>query len=148
MNDKIKSLKREIGSTAVFAAIIAVLLFAVAPLALGTDTPLAVVSSWSMDPILHVGDIIVVYGRDKIKEGDIVVYVSASGALIVHRVIAIEENAFGLVYVTKGDANPTPDTPVSPSKVKGKVILVIPYLGSIKLFFERALTSSYSLVRI
>ncbi len=143
-----EKLKEELGLTAVFATIVAVSLFVVAPLALGTDTPLAVVSSWSMEPTLHVGDIIVVYGRDRIREGDIVVYVSASGTLIVHRVIAIEEGAFGLVYVTKGDANPTPDTPVPPSRVKGKVILVIPYLGNIKLLFERMFVSPYSLIRV
>ncbi len=99
---------------------------------LRTQVPLAVVSSWSMEPTLHVGDIVIVVGSESYSVGDIVIYESPSG-LIVHRIIGIEGNA----YVTKGDANPFPDSiHPPPTSIKGKVVFVIPYIGAIKLAFE------------
>ncbi|QOJ78336.1 signal peptidase I [Infirmifilum lucidum] len=99
---------------------------------LRTQVPLAVVSSWSMEPTLHVGDIVIVVGSESYSVGDIVVYESPSG-LIVHRIVGIVGDA----YVTKGDANPFPDsTHPSLTSIKGKVVFVIPYIGAIKLAFE------------
>lgn len=110
------------------------------PKLLGTDTPLAVVTSWSMEPTLHVGDLIVVSGREQLRTGDIIVYVKPSGELIVHRLVEIRETALGTIYITKGDANPFPDEPpVGPERVKGKVVLVIPYLGVVRLLAEWAI---------
>jgi signal peptidase I len=63
--------------------------------------------------------------------------VKPNGELIVHRLIAVEETAWKVVYITKGDANPYPDEPVDPVRVKGKVVFVIPYLGVVRLFVER-----------
>jgi len=129
--------KRAVLSTLLtIAAVVA--LVKVSPLMLHTDTPLAVVSSWSMEPTLHVGDLIVVANWGDVKVGDIIVYVDGRGSLIVHRVVAIRHSAAGILYVTKGDANPLPDAvPVPPSRVKGKVILVVPYIGVVKLAFEQ-----------
>ncbi len=100
---------------------------------LHTTVPLAVVSSWSMEPVLHVGDIVIVSGSSSYSVGDIVVYDNGRN-LIVHRIVGVQ----GSHYITKGDANSFPDN-FRPSikDVKGKVIVVIPYLGSIKLFFEK-----------
>lgn len=100
---------------------------------LHTQVPLAVVSSWSMEPTLHVGDIVVVAGSENYSVGEIVVYESPSG-LIVHRVVKVNTNSF----ITKGDANPYPDS-INPTltMIKGKVIFVIPYIGNIKLLFEQ-----------
>lgn len=102
---------------------------------LRTSVPLAVVSSWSMEPTLHVGDIVVVSGSSNYSRGDIVVYESFSG-LIVHRIVAYTEGG----YITKGDANPYPDS-IHPSEktIKGKVVLVVPYVGTLKLVFEQML---------
>ncbi|MCD6562325.1 MAG: signal peptidase I [Thermoproteales archaeon] len=103
---------------------------------LKTEVPLAVVSSWSMEPIFHVGDMIIVQGCKKYNIGDIIVYQDhfIKTKLIVHRVIKVKNDA----YITKGDANYSPDVhPVKKNQIKGKVILVIPYLGTIKLLFER-----------
>ncbi|MEZ0345378.1 MAG: signal peptidase I [Infirmifilum sp.] len=103
---------------------------------LHTQVPLAVVSSWSMEPTLHVGDIVVVAGAKSYSPGEIVVYESPSG-LIVHRVVEVHSTE----YITKGDANPYPDS-IHPTQemVKGKVVFVIPYIGNIKLFFEQLIT--------
>lgn len=104
-------------------------------LVLHTDTPLAVVSSWSMDPTLHVGDLIVVYGG-KVEIGEPIIFMRSDGRYVVHRVVAERDGCF----ITKGDANISPDfTPVCDKNIKGKVLFVIPYMGTLKLFFERIL---------
>lgn len=69
-----------------------------------------------------------------------------AGVDIVHRVRFALNTSTGVIYFTKGDNNPAYDfmaydeasgrmnSPVSPSQVKGRVILRIPQLGSFKLF--------------
>ena len=101
---------------------------------LHTDVPLAVVSSWSMEPTLHVGDLVIVQGQSSYKPGDIVVY-STGHSLVVHRIVRILDDGS---FLTKGDANIYADA-IHPklSQIKGKVILVAPYFGSLKLFIER-----------
>ncbi|MCX8180553.1 MAG: signal peptidase I [Thermofilaceae archaeon] len=120
----------------ILAFTLVVLVF-VAPRALETDAPLAVVTSWSMEPTLHVGDLIVVKGTHEPEIGDVVVYVKPNGELIVHRLIEIRHTLAGVEYITKGDANAWPDPPVYPNQLKGKVILVVPYIGVLRLFFEK-----------
>jgi signal peptidase len=130
-------LKRDLAfDVAVLALVVVALIFG-APRLLNTDTPLAVVTSWSMEPTLHVGDLIVVSGREPLRIGDVIVYAKPNGELIVHRLVAVEEGLRGTLFITKGDANPGVDAPVDPGRVKGKVILVIPYLGTLRLFVER-----------
>jgi len=97
-------------------------------------TPLAVVSSWSMEPTIHVGDLIIIAPRGRLMPGEIVIYQS-DNKLIVHRLLRFE----GKHLITKGDANRYADFPVSPNQVRGKVALVIPYLGIIKLAVEKTL---------
>ena len=103
---------------------------------LRTDIPLAVVSSWSMEPTLHIADIIVVYGgSNEYAIGDVIVYTKYGRKLIVHRVVEIEGPKGP--FITKGDANIAHDIPpVKLSQVKGKVVLVVPYLGVFKLMVE------------
>lgn len=101
---------------------------------LHTQVPLAVVSSWSMEPTLHVGDLVVVMGQADYSPGDIVVY-SNGPSLIVHRIVKkLGDGSF----VTKGDANMYADA-IHPklTQIKGKVVLVVPYFGSLKLMFEK-----------
>ncbi|MGB9709852.1 MAG: signal peptidase I [Infirmifilum sp.] len=133
--------KQKRNKTIEHAMLISTLLVAVALIfslgyLLHTQVPLAVVSSWSMEPTLHVGDIVVVYGASQYSIGDIVVYESPSG-LIVHRIVGVNGDKF----ITKGDANPYPDS-IHPDKftIKGRVIFVIPYIGNLKLIFERLIS--------
>lgn len=102
---------------------------------LRTDVPMAVVSSWSMEPVLHVGDMIIVIGTHKVSEGKIILFESPiHGRLVVHRVVGIAEKG----YITKGDANAVPDhAPVPPKNVHGEVLLVVPYLGALRLIIGK-----------
>ena len=110
-------------------------------LILNTPIPLAVVSSYSMEPTLHVGDLILVIGVDSssINIGDIIIYFDR-GEPIVHRVIDVKVVDGIRRFLTKGDANSMPDrNPNNPhiwvpeDSIAGKVVLVIPYLGVVSL---------------
>lgn len=87
---------------------------------------LAVVMSGSMEPVLQVDDLVVIRARDSYGVGDIIVYETDS-ARIIHRVISVD----GQTLRTQGDANNTPDAPISLSCVKGALVLRIPKAGAV-----------------
>lgn len=87
---------------------------------------MTVVLSGSMEPELSVADMLVVVKEDTYSVGEIVVFQTGRSA-VVHRIISID----GDVIVTQGDANNTPDEPISYSNIKGKVVAVVPYVGYI-----------------
>ena len=91
----------------------------------------AVVLSGSMEPEFSEGDLIVVKEAENYKLNDIVVF-QDFGSLVVHRIISID----GETITTKGDANNIADKPVDVSAVKGKVLLWIPYAGSVVGFLK------------
>lgn len=71
----------------------------------------AVVLSGSMEPTIHVGDLIFIHNTDvsALQEGDVVCYLS-SGKAVTHRVVGVTSGEDGQVrYVTRGDANNTDD---------------------------------------
>lgn len=92
-----------------------------------------VVLTGSMEPTLHENALIIVTGAKSYSVGDIVVY-QTGGTPVVHRIIELDEKA-GLL-VTQGDANNTPDEPITLSKVKGKVAFSIPFIGLIARFIQ------------
>ncbi len=115
------------------AFILALLIYKGLGIALATPIPLTSVTSISMLPSLHPGDLVVVAGTKSPKVGDIVIYSADCPLLpkedVIHRVIEINETHL----ITKGDnnlTNPKPDPcPVRLDQVKGKVVLAIPILG-------------------
>ncbi len=104
-------------------------------LALGTSVPVVAVTSGSMEPTLHRGDMIIVQGEpfEEIEEGAIIVYRTQDMPVpIVHRVI--EKNATALQ--TKGDALQSQhsfEKHVTPDQVLGTSRFVIPKIGFVKL---------------
>jgi signal peptidase len=92
--------------------------------ALQTPQPMLSVVSGSMEPNLHVGDLLIMAKADY-QVGDIAAYTRDS-ITIIHRIIEIREDG----YVFKGDHNSVADPEVvAPSRVLGKVRLAIPLLG-------------------
>ena len=81
-----------------------------------------IVPTRSMVPVIHPGDMVIVYGKH-VRVGDIVVWCTSALYCVVHRLVEIRD---GLI-VTKGDANPVPDNPVPVSKLKGKVVAIVPW---------------------
>ena len=102
----------------------------------------AVVLSGSMEPALSVGDLLIVTREESYGIGDVVVYQDGSTA-ITHRIVGMEEAevdspspegsqpAVELRITTQGDANDTPDDPISPTQIKGRVAFSIPLVGYI-----------------
>jgi len=86
----------------------------------------AVVLTGSMEPTISANDLIFVAEQPVYGEDEIVVYQSGS-ILVVHRVMKIEDGT----VTTKGDANNAPDAPVELSAIKGKVVGVVPGVGSL-----------------
>lgn len=84
----------------------------------------AVVLSGSMEPELSAGDLLIVAKRDGYAVGDVVVFQDGRIA-VTHRIISLSDNA----VITKGDANNTPDAPIGPEQIKGKVLLAVPLVG-------------------
>ena len=86
----------------------------------------AVVMSGSMEPTLSVNDLVYIRQADTYEVGDVVVYQSGND-LIIHEIIDIA----GDTVTTKGEANNTPDEPISQQYIKGRMILAIPYVGAL-----------------
>lgn len=84
----------------------------------------SVVLTGSMEPALSAGDMIIVVPQESYVLDDVIVFQTGRSA-VVHRIIAINGDQF----ITRGDANNTADDPISFSNIKGKVILVIPFVG-------------------
>jgi len=91
------------------------------------------------------GDIIILYGKDKIEVGDVLVFWAQNPSLkrdpIIHRVIDIKNDVNGNVYTTKGDHNPSSiqdevinEMSITENRVIGTALFKIPFLGYIKIF--------------
>lgn len=117
----------------------------------GSSTPLAVVEGYSMFPVLREGDLVFAYRPppNDIHVGDIIIYRSLSGRLIIHRVIKVIVYSGEYYYVTKGDNNIAPDLSqfrgpgVSYDRIEGKIVALngyvfkIPYLGYLSIWYHR-----------
>jgi signal peptidase I len=81
---------------------------------------------WSMLPVVWPGDTLVVEhtGCEQICVGDVVV-VGRDGRLCGHRVISIGGDAENLQWITRGDALPMADRPVTASELLGRVAYLI-----------------------
>lgn len=113
--------------------------------ALSTDMPVVAVESNSMVPTFYKGDILIIQGvrdpkdYDKFLEvGDVIVFTQSGRQIpIVHRII--KKNLDG-TFQTQGDANSGPivsnsvnEKRVKPEQIKGKMLIIIPYLGWVKI---------------
>ena len=103
--------------------------------------------SGSMRPAMEVGDlaILVETPPGRIEVGDIINYRRGEAA-VLHRVHEIRTEG-GRVFVTKGDANPTPDwETVSPEQIRGKVVACIPKLGWASIYAKEAIARALAYV--
>ena len=89
-----------------------------------------VIESGSMEPTLNVGDVLFLTDPPDTAVGQrsVITFRRADGELVTHRVF--ETDAATPSYITKGDANPSPDADiVDGSQVVGVGSLVVPYVG-------------------
>jgi signal peptidase len=111
--------------------------------------PWAVVSSYSMEPTLEVGDLVIITPPSlscNLLLSHVAIYYSpVFNDYIVHRVIAIN-NAQGCTYTFKGDANLGPDPYSVPyNNIVGVVVFVIPQLGLLSLSYRTFTAALYML---
>jgi signal peptidase len=109
--------------------------------ALATDMPVVAVESNSMVPTFYQGDILIIQGardasqyKDMLRVGDIIVFSVAGREIpIVHRIKQINSDGS---FQTQGDANTGQhsfEKSISPEQIHGKVMMIIPYLGWVKI---------------
>ena len=149
--------KRQLRGLLAAAAVFALAYFVIR-VATGVSTPFVVVEGRSMIPTLYNGDIVIVYKPppEDIHVGDIIVYKSLEGRLVIHRVVEVNKCGTSYCYVTKGDNNLLPDNKMVPrlqgeqgvpyDEVLGVVASInldgkaapirIPYLGLITTAFR------------
>ena len=111
---------------------------------LGTEYPIASITSGSMWPELKKGDLVFIEYADKnnLAVGNIVVYENFStssrqvSGFTIHRIIELNEETLK----TKGDANNIADVPVEYDRVVGKTVNLkdkpfrIPQLGKLTIW--------------
>jgi len=96
------------------------------------------------------GNIMVLVGAkpDEIKKGDIIVFRGGNNIPIIHRVVIINEKDGKKTFTTKGDHNegiiPSfGEVDITEDKIIGKAVLKIPYLGYIKIAFDKIIVSIF-----
>ena len=101
------------------------------------------VISPSMEPTCPVGSVIWVKkisDPSTLKENDVVTFRLTEKTTATHRIIEIkpdDTDPAGYVFITKGDNNDNKDNvPLSPSKVVGKEVVTIPYLGYVANYIQ------------
>ena len=100
-----------------------------------------IVKSGSMQPAIKTGGIVVLTKSDRYVLGDIVTFDSANSQIpTTHRIVGLQGEGESLSFVTKGDANEDPDTDLAQaSKIHGKVLFSLPYVGFILDFARKPL---------
>jgi signal peptidase I len=116
----------------VYIYLVGLLIIWVAIVAVSTGWRPVVITSGSMAPTLRPGDVIMVedHPEELLGQRTIITFDSprGDGELITHRLFEVLVN--DSAYITKGDANPSPDTDrVSPEQVSGVGRLVVPLVG-------------------
>ena len=95
-----------------------------------------VVTSGSMEPAVSVGDVLLVDTSpgNSVSQRSIILFERSDGTTVAHRVFSVE----GDEVVTKGDANPGPDTDrVVIADVDGVARVLIPVVGLPAVWFEQ-----------
>ncbi|EKX73134.1 signal peptidase 1, putative [Theileria equi strain WA] len=119
----------------------------------GTDSPIVVVLSGSMEPSFYRGDILFLMKKEPITSGDIVVFkVPGRNIPIVHRAISLHAGIDDLSVLTKGDNNEVHDRGLYPHGVKwldnanilGTVLLKIPQIGIASIYLNEVPAFKYA----
>ena len=90
------------------------------------------VGSGSMEPTLHINDIIIIKSQEEYNVEDIVT-IRSKNTYITHRLIRIDENNI----ITKGDANNIEDAPVHKKDIIGKLVIRLGVLGFLAYLFKK-----------
>ena len=127
--------------TTVLLVLVLVFAFLLVGMKLFGLSPYTVLSG-SMEPEYHVGSLIYVKktSAEELTVGVPITYTISGGTVVTHRIVEVieDENDPGnLKYRVKGDANEDADgDPVHISKVIGRPVFTIPFLGYVCFFIQ------------
>ncbi|KAI5697236.1 hypothetical protein M8J76_012178 [Diaphorina citri] len=114
----------------------------------GSESPIVVVLSGSMEPAFHRGDLLFLtnYQEEPVRVGEIVVFkVEGRDIPIVHRVLKLHEKEDGSVkFLTKGDNNSVDDRGLyapgqlwlTKNDVVGRARGFLPYVGMVTIYMN------------
>ncbi|XP_046390846.1 signal peptidase complex catalytic subunit SEC11A [Ischnura elegans] len=114
----------------------------------GSESPIVVVLSGSMEPAFHRGDLLFLtnYQEDPVRVGEIVVFkVEGRDIPIVHRVLKLHEKENGTVkFLTKGDNNSVDDRGLyapgqlwlTKQDVVGRARGFLPHVGMVTIYMN------------
>ena len=114
-----------------FIGLIAILLL-VSIFPISGNFKVLTVESGSMEPAIKMGSIVVIKPSESYKIGDTITFgeMTKTKSPITHRIFDIKMENGQEIYITKGDANSTPDKKeIKKADVIGKVLFDISYLG-------------------
>ena len=96
-----------------------------------------VISTGSMEPALHVGDVILAksfHNGDSLTPGEILTYEGAGetqGMLITHRLVSVTGEAGSRTLILRGDANSLDDAPVAETRLVSRTVCRLRLFGAV-----------------
>lgn len=93
------------------------------------------VATGSMEPYLHVNDIVIIMKSNNYKVNDVITY-KKNKEYITHRIVSINDDEI----ITKGDSNNTLDDPIKISNIVGKVVYRFQFFGFFCYLFSKPKT--------
>lgn len=111
--------------------VVVALLLIVSVLPITGNIKFLTVLSGSMEPTIHTGAIVMVKPMSEYNVGDVITFkLSGEKTPVTHRIYEVREKDGQKAYITKGDANNSPDTgEISLSAIEGRVLCDVPYIG-------------------
>ncbi|EFN50822.1 hypothetical protein CHLNCDRAFT_28677 [Chlorella variabilis] len=127
----------------------------------GSESPVVVVLSGSMEPGFYRGDILFLYQPKRpVQTGDIIVFNTDGREIpIVHRIIKVHQrahNSSSLDILTKGDNNwgddrslyPKGQLWLNPGHIMGVVVGYLPHIGRVTIIMNDYPMFKYALIAI
>ena len=99
-----------------------------------------IVLSNSMEDEIKAGDLVIVKETNAkdLKVKDIIAFRDKKNTITTHRIINLTTKDEEKCFITKGDNNNIQDEdPVCPNQIEGKLIKIVPVLGSVILFIQK-----------
>ena len=99
------------------------------------------ISGGSMEPTIPLGSMVADTAVDpaSIVVGDIVTIEADNGVIITHRIASVSDQADGIFFQLKGDANASPDASLVPARaIIGRVSIWVPGAGYVRSFLSSA----------
>jgi len=137
---KIKSLGKIISYIFIVAVSAVVFLLAVSIIPIPGNYKVLTVLSGSMEPAIKTGSVVIIKPQENYDTGNVITFEKFGNKTVTHRIAEKRDDGKEIFYTTKGDANNAQDQEeVSQSKIIGKVLFDVSYLGYAVNFAKKPL---------